>query len=183
MPLKKPETKKKTAAKKKTTTKDEPSKNRVKRYPSGVVVTAATCDLRPLIVAYNGTLPDIKSKTKKYPSPTDTEGWKVLYADALTYRNKGRYCSQNGFAPPACPKALKSKYEYLLYHGRPDQVLARSKRNADRKKHGLKKGDKRQLHHTNPDDIHNSDVIKLTHCEHQAVHGKTCKKEKTKKKK
>lgn len=172
---------KKTVTKKTKTS--EPAKKRVTRYPAGVVVTATTCDLRPLIVAYNGKLPDIKSKTKKYPSPDDVEGWKVLYADALTYRNKGRYCAQNGFAPPACPKAVKSKYEYLLYHGRPDQVLARSKRNSDRKKHGLKKGDKRQLHHTNPDDIHNSAVIKLTHCEHQMVHGKTCKKEKTKKKK
>lgn len=158
--------------------KDKKTLPKVTRYPSGVVVTPATCDISVFIKTHGGSLPNINSKTKKYPKQDDVEGWKKLYSAALTHRNKEVYCYKNGFQPPSIPTATLSKYKYVLYHSCPKSKKARAQRNMDRRKHGLQKGDKLVVHHVDPDNIHNSRSVKLTHCQHQRVHGKTCKREK-----
>lgn len=155
---------------------DKKKKKRVSRYPSTIIIKADTCDLAPLKKRYGGGLPEINGRKHKYPSKTDEKGWKVIYAQALTFRNKERYCAQTGCEPPVVSKARRSKYEYLLYHGGNKDKKARSERNKARKEAGLKKGDSRVVHHTDPDNIHGSRTIKLTHCQHHAVHGRSCKK-------
>lgn len=42
------------------------------------------------------------------------------------------------------------KKEYKEYHGKPEQIEARSKRNAARAEMGLSKGDKREVDHIKP---------------------------------
>ncbi len=42
------------------------------------------------------------------------------------------------------------KKEYATYHGKPEQIQARSQRNAARAKLGLKVGDGREADHKNP---------------------------------
>jgi len=42
------------------------------------------------------------------------------------------------------------KKEYKEYHGKPEQIAARSQRNAARAKVGLSVGDKRECDHRNP---------------------------------
>jgi len=42
------------------------------------------------------------------------------------------------------------KKEYRQYHGKPEQVKNRSKRNQARRKAGLKKGDPREADHKRP---------------------------------
>ena len=42
------------------------------------------------------------------------------------------------------------KKEYREYHGKPEQIKNRSKRNQARKKMGLKKGDPREVDHIKP---------------------------------
>jgi len=157
-------------AKKKTSGK----KKKVGRYPKGVVITASECDLEKLKACYNGKLPEINSA--KYPKTE--EGWRTFYAAALTYKNKDRYCRTNGYEPPACCK--KYQYEYVLFHGRPDKIKDRAARNRDRKLHGLKKGDKMVVHHLDPGNMSSKKTVKLTHCQHQRMHGKTCSGEKKK---
>lgn len=169
---KKPSQKK---AKSKASSKaEDPPKKRVGKYPNWVIHTKDTVNIDRLKEMYGGALPNFDSKRTKhnYPCHKDEEGWKKLYADALTYRNKSRYCSLNGYEKPAFPK--KSMYEYVLVHGRPEMVKDRSKRNIDRRLHGLKKGDKEVVHHTTPDDLGKGYTVRLTFCEHQAVHGKKC---------
>lgn len=153
---------------------------KVGRYPDGVVVTAQSCDLSAFIKTHGGSLPNINSKTKKYPAQDDIDGWKKLYSAAITHRNKEVYCYKNGFQPPSIPTTTLSKYKYVLYHSCPESKKARAQRNMDRRRHGLKKGDKLVVHHVNPDNIHNSRSVKLTHCQHQKIHGKTCKNKKGK---
>lgn len=157
---------------KKSTTK---KKKFTGRYPKGVVVKSSECDLNKLKKLYGGKLPDIKGKKRKYPSRDDEDGWRVVYAAALTYKNKDRFCRTRGYEPPAC--AHKSKYEYLLFHGRPDKKKDRAARNRDRKIHGLKKGDKRVIHHLDPNDMSTKKTVMLTHCQHQRMHGKVCQEE------
>ena len=147
-----------------------------RRYPAGVVIKPDQCDINGLKKLYGGKLPCIKGRQCRYPSGTDEKGWVVLYAAALTYRNKDRYCHLNKFRPPVCKN--RSKFEYLLFHGRPDQRKDRAIRNRDRKLHGLKKGNKMVVHHLDPDNMTSKKTAVLTHCQHQRAHGKKCKGEK-----
>ena len=151
--------------------KTQGRKKRVPKYPAGVVVPACDCDIEKLKACYEGKLPQIKST--KYPKTED--GWRKFYAAALTYKNKERYCRLNGYDPPVCIK--KYQYEYVLYHGRPDKKRDRAARNRDRKIHGLKKGDPLVVHHLDPGSMATKKTVKLTHCQHQKMHGKVCKDE------
>lgn len=47
-------------------------------------------------------------------------------------------------------KARNYKKEYRDFHGKPEQIKNRAKRNAARKAAGLKKGDKREVDHKKP---------------------------------
>ena len=42
------------------------------------------------------------------------------------------------------------KKEYKTYHGKPEQIKNRAKRNTARRVSGLKKGDKREIDHKKP---------------------------------
>jgi len=48
------------------------------------------------------------------------------------------------------PKKRNYKKEYRDYHGKPEQIRNRSKRNQARRKMGLKKGDPREVDHKKP---------------------------------
>lgn len=52
--------------------------------------------------------------------------------------------------PKAKPKKRDYKKEYREYHGRPEQIKARSMRNQARRKMKLKVGDNREVDHKNP---------------------------------
>ena len=145
---------------------------RVSRYPDGVVVRPSKAVLTKLKSKYGGKVPSFRSP--KYP--TDEEGWTKFYADALTYWNKDKYCRENGYTPPVCAK--KYRYEYVLFHGTQKEKSDRMARNRDRKMHGLKTGDKRVVHHHDQKTMDPRKTVKLTHCQHQRIHGKRCRKEK-----
>lgn len=158
--------------------KEEETKKRVGKYPKWVTVTPENANMDRFREMYGGSLPSFNpNKTKhKYPHCSDEQGWRVLYAEALTYRNKSRYCNLKGYAPPKFPK--KSQYEYVLVHGTKKMIQDRSQRNIDRKRHGLEKGDVEVVHHTTPDNLEKGYTVRLSFCEHQAVHGKKCNNKK-----
>tara|TARA_R110002153_G_scaffold45380_1_gene128018 strand:- start:4259 stop:4729 length:471 start_codon:yes stop_codon:yes gene_type:complete len=124
---------------------------------------------------YGGKFPKIKGKKYKYPKPENEKGWICLITNALNYQDKKKIMLQKRMEPINNPK-----FEYVLYHCRPDKIKDRAQRNKDRKIH-LEKGDDRVVHHYNQKNLKKSKTVILTHCEHQKMHGKKCKKSKIKK--
>ncbi len=129
---------------------------------------------------YGGQFPKIKGKNYRYPKPENEQAWMKLIAAALTYKDQCTYCYRNEMKAPVCK--YKAKYEYILYHARPEEKKKRHKRNIDRRENGLKKGDTKVVHHTNPQDLHKGTTKVLTHCEHMREHGWKCKEDKNKNK-
>lgn len=160
--------------------KTEPTKAKLKPaprvYPAHLTVKPDKCDLNRLIKLYNGSLPEINGRKYRYPKPDEPEKWRKLYAEALTYLNRSRYCRLNGYEQPKC-KSVR-KYQYLLFHGPPKQVENRAKRNRDRRLNGLKKGDERIVHHFDAKDMTTAKSVKLTKCQHARMHGKLCERDK-----
>jgi hypothetical protein len=131
---------------------------------------ACDLDVKKAKSYYGGCFPSIKGKKYRYPKPEDETAWVLLITNALNYQDKKKHSLRNGYIPKNHPK-----FEYILYHCRPDKIKDRTQRNKDRKK-VLKKGDDRVVHHYNPSDLKKSKTVILTHCEHQKMHGKTCRK-------
>ena len=152
--------------------RDEKKKKRCPGYPPWVNIKPTDKLLARFKKIHGGSIPDISGRKHKYPIKSNEKAWCKLYANALTYRNKSKYCLRKGYEQPN--SKYKYKYEYLIYHGRPDQKDKRGIRNKDRKENGLVKGDKLVVHHWNQDNMTGIEI--MTHCEHQRAHGRTCKK-------
>jgi len=121
---------------------------------------------------YGGKFPMINGGKHRYPHPKDEKKWLRLVADAMTYRNKKRHYGKQGIKYPRDPRT--SQFEYVLYHGRPDQIKRRAKRNRDRRiKLANKIGNEtHEIHHLDSKNL--KEPIALTHCEHMRMHGQKC---------
>jgi hypothetical protein len=118
---------------------------------------------------FNGKLPDIKGTKYKYPPSHDEEKWRCLLAKAYTHKRYELFCVKAG------RKAKRNyKFEYILYHARPDQRQRRSKRNQDRKTMVLNgkvtRGRKQEVHHM--DSVNLKKPVVLTVKQHDQIHSK-----------
>lgn len=123
-------------------------------------------DLERFKARFNGKLPLIKGGKYRYPSPDDEERWRCLLAKAYTHRRYVLLCNKTG------RKATRHyKYEYLLYHARPDQRERRTKRNRDRrimKENGKLPTAKHEVHHLDSKNL--TRPVALTAKQHDLMH-------------
>lgn len=123
---------------------------------------------------FGGSFPRMNGAKHKYPAPENEAAWVKLIAEALTYRKRKKWCYQNGLEEKKHAKA--SKYEYVLYHGRPDQIKRRATRNRHRhaalKNGTLKPGE--ELHHQDAKNLRKP--VAVTPCQHNRLHGERCDK-------
>lgn len=123
---------------------------------------------------FGGSFPRVKGARFRYPAPENEAAWLKLVAEALTYRKRKQWCFKNGLEEKKHGKA--SKYEYILYHARPDQVKRRTTRNRHRR-HALKNGTLKpgeELHHQDAKNLRKP--IAVTPCQHNRLHGEKCEK-------
>jgi hypothetical protein len=129
-------------------------------------------DLFAFKARFNGKLPHIKGKKYRYPPPEDEDRWRCLLAKAYTHRKYVLLCAKNG-------RTAKRhyKYEYLLYHARPDQVKRRTIRNRDRfllKERGELPTETHEVHHMDSKNLRRP--VALTPKQHDRMHAKQHKK-------
>mmetsp|Transcript_10301 Transcript_10301/g.18948 ORF Transcript_10301/g.18948 Transcript_10301/m.18948 type:complete len:195 (-) Transcript_10301:18-602(-) len=136
------------------------------------VVKPQALDVVRVKAFYGGKFPTVNGGKHTYPSPSDEKRWLVLIAEAMTYRNKKRHHARKGIKFKPDPRS--SQFEYVLYHGRPDQIKRRAKRNRDRRlmlANGLGRSH-HEIHHLDGPRLQKP--IALTHCEHKRMHGQKC---------
>lgn len=122
---------------------------------------------------YGGKWPDCNGRKYKYPGPKADKAWAKLITSALNYQRKIVYYKRNNMMERA-KKERNYKYEYVLYHCRPEQKARRGIRNKHRaeaeKKHGSLKG--KHVHHTNPVTMGIKSTVVLTEKQHRDLHAK-----------
>jgi hypothetical protein len=131
------------------------------------------------VVGTTNAFPAIKGKKHTYPHPNQERAWTNLINKARLEHAKVRHSLRHGETPKFHPQ--RRKFEYILHHKHPDAVAKRVIRNRHRRQHGLKVGDQRHVHHHDQKTMALSKTEIMTPCEHQKIHGQTCKKTKTKK--
>ena len=126
---------------------------------------------------FGGTFPLVRGRKYTYPPPSAEAAWMVLVRAAIKF-DKARHASILSRTPiPTCPDPRLS---YILFHARPLEIKRRAIRVKHRKQHGLKVGDKDQVHHKDPTKMTFKSTVVLTHCEHKKEHGQVCDEDKTK---
>ena len=120
-----------------------------------------------------GKFPAIKGGKYRYPAPTNKKGWTSLVNRALQQKYKDDLARYNGKPVPKCQ--YRRKFEYILWHCSPIDRKRRNIRGQHRAMHGLGKGDDRVVHHIDQDTLDFNRTVVLTHCQHQAIHGKACR--------
>lgn len=125
---------------------------------------------------YGGSFPECNGRKYKYPSPKAEKTWLRLITDALNYQRKLKYYAANNMEGKV---KRNYRYEYLLYHCRPEQKKRRAIRNSHRihfkeKLGGDLKG--KHVHHTDPVTMSLSKAKVLTKKEHQKTHSDEYKK-------
>nr|BDC16833.1 hypothetical protein [Sicyoidochytrium minutum DNA virus] len=143
-----------------------------KQYPYFHPVPKSSVTVKKAKSYFGGTFPKVNGKVHKYPRPDDEEAWVWLIVEALTYKKLQWYIMR--YRLPKKKEPRRSQYEYVLYHGRPDQIKRRAKRNKDRRALGLTVGDPRHVHHMKQDDLDIKHTVLLTQCEHKRLHGGRC---------
>jgi len=124
---------------------------------------------RKVLNYYGGKFPYCSGKKYRYPKPEEEEKWMKLITKALNYRSKMFYNHRYGL------KKIKrnSKYEYLLYHCRPEQKLRRNKRNKDRRELSkIFNLQNKDVHHNDPISMSIDKAVILTNSEHRKHHSK-----------
>ena len=137
--------------------------------PKFVPLTPNKLNKKKVLSYYGGKFPVCNGKKYRYPKPEEEEKWMKLISSALTYRNKMFYNHRHGLKPVK----RNSKYEYLLYHCRPEQKVRRNKRNKDRRE--LSKTvdlTNKHVHHENPISMSLKETVVLTQNEHRKHHSK-----------
>ena len=132
---------------------------------------------KPLTVAQakrrmGGAFPRVKGTKYRYPVPSNESAWTSLVNRARQWEYKERQAFLAGKPPPKC--ACKSKYQYILHHASPRERKRRSLRNQHRAALGLKKGDKRVVHHRDRKNLSLESTEVLTRCQHKKIHGQRC---------
>lgn len=129
---------------------------------------------------YGGSFPVVHGRKYKYPLPSAESAWMVLVRAAVKF-DKARSAATLARTPiPTCPDP---RLLYILFHARPIEIRRRALRVKHRKQHGIKVGDKKQVHHTDPTRMTFASTVVLTHCEHKKEHGQVCEDDKKKEKK
>ncbi len=139
-------------------------------YPRFRPIKETSINIQRLKNRFGGDLPNIRGRKYKYPSSTDEDAWKFLYANCLNYKKYTRICIYYSKKP------YDRDYlcEYLLYHATKKQIKRRAIRNSHRRRLGLKVNDPRQVHHEDQTDLKFSKAVILTPCEHKKLHGHKC---------
>ena len=122
-----------------------------------------------------GKFPSLKGRKHRYPTPSNEKAWTDLINKALKFRYLDLKAYEQGKTRRTSPN-LRSKYNYLLFHSKSHDKWKRATRNKHRKLMGLKKGDKRVVHHENQRTMSLRSARIVSHCEHQKEHGRTCRK-------
>jgi hypothetical protein len=116
-----------------------------------------------LLGAYGG-FPEISGRKHSYPAQHERAKWVCLAQRALDWQRNKIWCYRVGVEQPA----RNSQFEYLLFHGRPDQIARRSKRNIHRKKLGAGPGD--EVHHRDRRSLALSSAVVVSSKEHDRIH-------------
>lgn len=127
---------------------------------------------------YGGSFPDCNGKKHKYPKPTAEKAWMKLITDALNYQRKIGYYRKNKMFDKI-KKERNYKYEYVLFHCRPEQKERRAIRNRHRLMMQKKTGSKlkgKHVHHTDPVSMSFSKAKVMTHDQHKKFHSNDVKK-------
>lgn len=127
---------------------------------------------------YGGSFPDCNGKKYKYPRPTAEKTWMRLITDALNYQRKIAYYKKNKMYDKV-KKERNYRYEYVLYHCRPEQKKRRSIRNQHRAKMQEKTGQSlkgKHVHHTDPVSMSFGKAKVMTKAEHRKFHSDDVKK-------
>lgn len=117
---------------------------------------------------YGGSFPKCSGRKYKYPSQKAEKTWMRLITDALNYQRKMKYYKSKNM-----PFKRNYKYEYLLFHCRPEQRKRRSIRNKHRKHFQDKLGSDlkgKHVHHTDPVSMSLGKAKVLTTKQHQKTH-------------
>lgn len=116
-----------------------------------------------LMKSYGG-FPVMNGRCHRYPEPHHEFRWICLARRALDYQRMNVWCFRVG--EPVPPR--NSQYEYLLYHGRPEQIKRRSTRNQHREALGAGKGE--EVHHRNRKTLSLRSAVVVTRRAHDAIH-------------
>lgn len=120
---------------------------------------------------YGGKFPIINGKKHKYPNSSNDNEWMKLINIAITYdKNRVKALAHKTTVPICKDKRI----EYILFHACPKQIKRRTIRNQHRSQHGLKKGDKRHVHHNNPNTMAFNKTVIVDRCAHKKLHGQRC---------
>ena len=123
---------------------------------------------------FGGKFPEVKGSKYRYPSPTNEQAWLRLIAEALTYKKRKKWCFEHGL--PETKNSKGPKYDYILYHARPDPVKRRTTRNRHRRE-ALRNGTLKpgqELHHRDAKNLR--DPVAVSPCVHNRLHGEKCVK-------
>jgi hypothetical protein len=111
-----------------------------------------------------GGFPCIRGRKHSYPEQHHQYRWVCLARKALDYQRMSVWCFRVGAPRPA----RNSRFEYLLYHGRPEQIKRRSTRNKHRAHLAVKKG--YEVHHRDPKNLSLRSAVIVSRKAHDAIH-------------
>ncbi len=131
-----------------------------KKRPSRVGMDEA----RTWLMRSYGGFPVMNGRCHRYPEPHHEHRWVCLTRQALDYQRARVWCFRAGEEPP--PR--NSQFEYLLYHGKPEQI----KRRATRNKHRaiLKPNKDEEVHHHDRRRLSLSSAVVVSRRKHDEIH-------------
>lgn len=123
-----------------------------------------------------GGFPCMSGRKHRYPEQHHEYRWVCLARRALDYQRVNVWCFRVGLPAPS----RNPQFEYLLYHGRPEQIRRRATRNKHRAYLGAGKG--QEVHHRDQKTLSLHSAVVVSSRAHDAIHSTTVKKKATKKK-
>jgi hypothetical protein len=111
-----------------------------------------------------GGCPSITGRKHVYPASHHTARWVSLTRQALDWQRQRTWCLRN--KAPLPPR--NAQFEYVLFHGRPEQIKRRGTRNKHRAKLEAPKGT--EVHHRNQRTLALSSAIVVTKRKHDQIH-------------
>lgn len=121
-----------------------------------------------------GGFPCMSGRKHRYPEQHHEYRWVCLARRALDYQRVNIWCFRVGLPAPS----RNPQFEYLLYHGRPEQIRRRATRNKHRAYLGAGKG--QEVHHRDQKTLSLRSAVVVSSRAHDAIH--SVKKKATKKK-
>lgn len=119
-----------------------------------------------------GGCPSITGRKHVYPASHHTARWVSLTCKALDWQRNRTWCLRNKATLP--PR--NAQFEYVLFHGRPEQIKRRGTRNKHRAKLGAPAGT--EVHHKNQRTLALTSAVVVTKRKHDQIHAEIAAKEK-----